>query len=317
MTSFFNPRFSLRALWLLVFLLPFPLFGSPAFPDYYSTSGPEVARLSRGWSWSAAGALRSVEVQGDGTLLIAGGPSGAFLLHEVKGAWLEKWDWESLGLKAGDISCAVAAEQDPYGRVNLVLAAEPGKKRIFLAEARSHQVKIRWEYPLKLPPRRVRLCPDSAHFLVLSADGTTRDAWRLEEVDFQTEKTVWGFSSATGPLRPDDMIRLKNGWTILSDLLSGRVAAFDKEGKKVWVQTVAKGWTEPLASFPLAFEKGRSQGTVLALAVAADGKTVLARLNAKTGERLGSWTSASQSGVEFPIPSADSISAVSTWKTGR
>jgi hypothetical protein len=252
--------------------------------------------------------LFGVEAEPDGSLLLAGGTAGVFLLKETKGTWRETWNWETLGFQSGDMAAAVAAERDPYGRVDLVLAAEPGKKRIFLAEARSHEVKIRWEFPLALPPRRVRLCPDTGNFLVLSSDSPQSKVWRLEEVDFRKDKSVWGFGSASGSLHLADAIRLKNGWTVVSDLASARVAAFDRKGKKVWVQTLIPSLVGPLEKFPLAVERTKTGAFLLAAPSESNGSTYVFRLKPSTGEIVGQWSAAPGQGVASPWPAMDSIS---------
>jgi hypothetical protein len=287
------------------------LFAAP-LPDAYSVHGFEAKRLAdpKGWAWMAPAELRSVEVQPDGRLLFAGGPFGVMALKEVKGLYQVEWDWESLGLQAGDIAYAVAAERDPYGRPNLILAAQPDKKRVFLAEARSRQVKIRWQYALSLPPRVVRLCPDTGVFLVLSSAEVGGAPWRLEEVDFRQDKTVWGFGDGQGSLRPLDALRLKNGWTLLSDAASGRLAAFDRGGKMVWVQTLATAPALPLRQCPIALERRGTRGSVLVAPTGADGKTQWVRVATETGKVLERWTSVPQGGVEIPIPSTDALSVV-------
>lgn len=307
-------------LWLALgasFGLVAPAMAAEAFPEAFSLHGYEVKCLwdAKGWTWMAPDRLFSVEAQTDGRILLAGGPFGVFLLKEEKGSWRQEWDWEFLGLKNGDVVCAVAAERNPYGRVNLVLAAEPGKKRIFLAEARSHEVKIRWQHTFLLPPRVVRLCPDTGNFLVLSYEEGTSGAsiaqtWRLEEMDFRLDKTVWGFGGGAGTLRPADVLRLKNGWTILSDLASGRLAAFDRKGKKIWVQGLVAPESAPLKRFPLALERKGAKGTVLAALTGVDGTTQWVRVATATGKVLGRWTSAPQGGVEAPIPATDDLSVV-------
>lgn len=286
--------------------------GAPAFPDFYSVKGMDALRLSaeKIWAWNSTGTLYGVEAEPDGTLLFAGGPFGVFMLKDEMGVWQEAWNWETLGFRQGDIASVVAAERDPYGRVGLVLAAEPGKSRIFLAEARSHQVKIRWEFPCALPPRRARICRDTGNFLVLSGNAAQPGPWRLEEVDFREEKIVWSLASSSGVKQPFDAVRLASGWTVVSDLSTGRVSAFDAASHKKWERTVANTTYGFLAACPLAFEKNKSGSFILAEPSIPGGKAQLFRLNAVTGETVGHWATAPVNGMETPIPASDALSTV-------
>ena len=285
--------------------------GAPAFPDFFSVKGTGALRLSadKGWAWNSTGTLYGVEAEPDGTLLFAGGPFGVFMLKDEMGVWKEAWNWETLGFRQGDIASAVAAERDPYGRVGLVLAVEPGKSRIFLAEARSHQVKIRWEFPCALPPRRASICRDTGNFLVLSGDAAQPGPWRLEEVDFQGEKIVWSLAPSSGVRQPFDAIRLSSGWTVVSDLSTGRVSAFDAASHPKWERIVANTTYGSLAACPLAFEKDKSGSFILAEPSIPGGKAQMFRLNAVTGETVGHWAAAPMNGMESPIPALEALSA--------
>lgn len=271
----------------------------------------------KSWTWSSTADLSSVEAEQNGTLLFAGGPFGVFLLKEEMGVWQEAWTWETLGFKPGDITSAVAAERDPYGRVNLVLAAEPAKSRIFLAEARSHQVKIRWEFSCALPPRLARICPDTGNFLVLSGFVSKDGPWGLEEVDFRQEKVVWSLPPSSGLVRPADAIRLQSGWTVVSDLATGFVSAYDASGRKKWERALASTVHGPLAACPLALEKTKTGVSVLAEPSGATGKALLYRLNALTGEIAGRWATASKNGAQVPVLPADSISPALQMRDGH
>jgi hypothetical protein len=297
---------------LAYFLGPSRVGGAPAFPDFYSVKGMKALRISaeKVWAWKSAGTLYGVEAEPDGTLLFAGGPFGVFMLKDEMGVWQEAWNWETLGFRQGDIASAVAAERDPYGRVGLILAAEPGKSRIFLAEARSHQVKIRWEFPCALPPRRARICPDSGNFLVLSGNAAQPGPWRLEEVDFREEKIVWSLASSSGVRQPFDAVRLASGWTVVSDLSTGRVSAFDAASHKKWERTVANTTYGSLAACPLAFEKNKTGSFILAKPSIPGGKAQLFRLDAATGETVAHWATAPMNGMEAPIPASDALSTV-------
>jgi hypothetical protein len=243
-------------------------------------------------------------------LLFAGGPFGVFMLKEELGLWREAWNWETLGFKQGDIASAVAAERDPYGRVGLVLAAEPSRSRIFLAEARAHQVKIRWEFSCALPPRRARVCPDTGNFLVLSGNASPAGPWRLEEVDFRQEKIVWNLASSSGVVQPFDAIRLASGWTVVSDLSTGCVSAFDTASHKKWERVMAKTTFGSLAACPLAFGKSKTGGVIYAEPSIPGGKAQLFCLNALTGETLGRWAAVPVKGAMAPIPASDALATV-------
>jgi len=309
---------------LACFLLPLPgwaappAWGATAYPGFYSVRGMDVSCWSadKGWTWASTADLFSVEAEPNGTLLFAGGPFGVFLLKEELGVWQEAWTWETLGFKPGDITSAVAAERDPYGRVNLVLAAEPGKSRIFLAEARSHQVKIRWEHICTLPPHLARVCPDTGNFLVLSGPRTQAGAWSLEEVDFRQDKTVWSLPASCGVVEPYDALRLRSGWTVVSDLSTGSVSAFDAAGRKKWGRALVSTVHGPLAACPLAMEKTKSGTSLLVVPSGASCKALLYRLDAATGEVIGRWAAAPLGETKIPVSPADAISSAPSV-TGR
>ena len=291
-------------------------FASPALPDIYGVHGMDAFRLSvdKGWNWTAPANLLDVEVEPDGSVLFAGGAAGAFLLKESQGAWREAWNWETLGLKPGDLVSLTAAERDPYGRANLILAAEPAKSRIFLAEARSHQVKIRWEYRTALPPRQVEVCPDNGRFLVLSGDGKTGGAWKLEEVDFRLEKPAWFLKPPSSLTSPAAAVRTTSGWTVVSDVGTGHVMAFNRSSAVMWERALVEG---ALSACPLALEKNRGRTCILAAATGMDGKTVLYRLDAAQGTILGRWDSRLKDGVACPLPVLDALSPLPMTRAWR
>jgi hypothetical protein len=289
---------------------------SASLPDVYGVHGMDAFRLSgdKDWNWTAPGNLPDVEAEPDGSVLFAGGGGGAFLLKQTQGAWREVWNWESLGFKPGELVSVAAAQRDPYGRAELILAAEPAKSRIFLAEARSHQVKIRWEYRTALPPRHVEVCMDNGHFLVLSGDGDHGGAWKLEEVDFRQDKPVWILNPPASLTRPSAAVRTPSGWTVVSDIGTGRVTAFNRSSAVVWERALGEG---ALSDCPLAIEKGKGRSCVLAAAVGMDGKTVLYRLDAAKGTVLGRWDSHLKNGVPSPLPVLDALSPLPSTRARR
>jgi YbbR domain-containing protein len=93
------------------------------------------------------------------------GPNRFLLVRRVWKSFQVVWDWGNL--EVGTVESAVAADWDEGGQLSLVLAADSQNNRLLLADARSHQVKIRWEYKLPSAPRTIHLCPDTGNFLVI------------------------------------------------------------------------------------------------------------------------------------------------------
>ncbi|MGH7740264.1 MAG: YncE family protein [bacterium] len=185
------------------------------------------------WTFPVKGAVLDAQSQPSGDWLVTGGDEKVFLLHHTMGKrpWVSAWDWKALDI-APPVS-AVAVDWDLDGKPTLVLAADAVKNRIFLAEAKGGQPKIRWTFPLGQAPRSVRVCPDSGNFLV------TLDS-QVEEVDFRQEKVIWTVKvpQATDAARSPD----SNTYVIDAQ---GRVSAYDPDQNLIWrtdLDPRAKDW---------------------------------------------------------------------------
>ncbi len=262
------------------------------------------------WEHPLPGGASSLEYEPDGSLLASGGPEGVCLLAFSKGDWREIWNWKALGFGPGEITSAVAADRDPNGRVSLVLAAQPGQNRIFLAEARSHQVKVRWEYHTDLPPRRAGVCPDTKNFWVLSSEAIEGGAWRLDEVDFKAEKVVWSLDITAATMRPYEVLWTREGKILLSDPSTASVAAFDRKQTRLW-QSSPLG-AAPVSHLPMSLA-GRQAGAGILVAYGggpegSPHRVVL--LDRETGDETGSLEFIARSGETTSLPDFTALAAI-------
>lgn len=185
------------------------------------------------WTFPVQGAVLDAQSQPSGDWLVTGGEGKVFLLHHTMGKrpWVSDWDWKALDV-APPVS-AVAVDWDLDGRPTLVLAADAVKNRIFLAEAKGGQPKIRWEFPVGQPPRSVRVCPDSGNFLVTLGS-------QVDEVDFRQGKIIWTLKAPQAV----DAARSPDSDTYVIDAL-GRVSAYDPDQTLLWrtdLDPQAKEW---------------------------------------------------------------------------
>jgi hypothetical protein len=238
---FFKTSASVLFIFLLVpnFLAAKPRHSTPSsfFPDrLLCEQNPNRLSLVSGqgkgeWTFPLDGPVFDAQSEPSGDWLVAGGKGKVFFLHHTLGKkpWISAWDWTTLDTDP-PVS-AVAVDWDLNGRPTLVLAADPVKKRIFLADAKGEAPKIRWEFALPAPPRGARVCPDSGNFLV------TMDTL-IQEVDFQQAKVIW-----TLPVElARDAARSPDSDTYVVDD-RGRVSAYDVDQHLLW-QT----FLEPSAS---------------------------------------------------------------------
>jgi hypothetical protein len=178
------------------------------------------------WSYELDGPLKDVQPQPDGSFLVTGGTKQVSL---VKRAWKNfqvVWDWGKLD--TGVVESAAAADWDEEGHPGLILAADSKTPRIFLAEAKSDRVKIRWEYKLPSPPRTVHLCPDSGNFLVMMKDST------VKEIDYQNDKEIWSLGKSDGFKDIRDTVRDPWARTYVADAVKGSITCLDPHKKLLW-----------------------------------------------------------------------------------
>ena len=279
----------------------------PPFPCFYGGTENALVRVNEGgvlaWSTPVAGGVYSVETASDGSLLVAGGEGGVFLLARKNGDLKVLWDWKSLGFQAGDISSAASADKDPNGRVSLVVAAEPAKKRIFLAEAGSRQFKVRWEYATLLPPRQVGLCPDLKHFWVLCSEGPADGAWSLEEIDYKAGKADWSMETYLSGLSPAAFARNTLGWNLLSVPSASSVAAFLKsDNSRIW-QSPPLG-TAAARYLPVAWKTEKvDNGLFVSYSPEnPEGATRVTYLSGTDGEEVAHLDFWTDQGTPVPLP---------------
>jgi hypothetical protein len=103
------------------------------------------------WSYELDGPLKDVQPQPDGSFLVVGGTKQVSLVRRVWKSFQVIWDWGKID--TGVIESAAAADWDTHGYPTLIVAADSKTPRLFLGEARSNGVKIRWEYKLPIAPR--------------------------------------------------------------------------------------------------------------------------------------------------------------------
>jgi hypothetical protein len=226
------------------------------------------------WSYVLDGPLKDVQPQPDGTFLVAGGTKQVSLFRRVWKTNQVIWDWGQVD--TGVIESAAVADWDADGHPTLIVAADSKNPRLFLAEARSHGVKIRWEYKLPSAPRTVHLCPDNGNFLVVLKDST------VKEIYFQEDKEVWSLGKADGFQNIRDAVRGPWAHTYVADAGKGSVTCLDPRHKKLWETHLpfAPGAFEDM-SLSLFRKNGKR---MLLAAVHFSNGNVLYLLNPETGK---------------------------------
>lgn len=126
------------------------------------------------------------------------------------------------------VESAVVADWDEKDKPALILAADSLNQRLFLADAKSNDPKIRWEYKLPAPPRRVHLCTDSGNFLVTLHDST------VEEIFFQEDKVVMTLGKTEGLLDARDAVRDPWANTYVADAGQGDILSFGPKRQLNW-----------------------------------------------------------------------------------
>ena len=179
------------------------------------------------WEWPLDGPVRDIQPQpAYENYLVTGGSLKVSLLRKVWKGCKAFWDWKDM--EGVSIVSAVVADWDEKDRATLVLAADAAKPRLFLAEAKGHDPKVRWEFKLPAPPLRVHLCTDTGNFLVVLADST------VEEVLFQEDKVVMTLGKAEGLQRPLDAVRDPWADTYVANGGSGNILCFGPKRKVRW-----------------------------------------------------------------------------------
>jgi hypothetical protein len=234
------------------------------------------------WEYSLQGPLWDVQPQPSGRYLVTGGSQKVFLLRKVWKGFRVLWDWSQLdGI---DVESAVAADWGLDGNPSLILAADRGNQRIFLAEAKSKGIKIRWEYKLAAIPLRVHLCPDSGNFLVVLKDSA------VEEIEFQEDKLAWSLGKENGLHDVRDAVRDPWAHTYVVDAWEKGVLCFDSDKNLVWKTKLPFIGSNGVENMSLAlFKKNGKRILMAAVHLSGEGSLspdVIYLLNTDTGKVL-------------------------------
>ncbi len=179
------------------------------------------------WDDPLDGPLKDVQPQPQaGYYLVTGASPQVSLIRKVWKGCKTIWDWTDLEGVA--VESAVVADWDEKDNPTLVLAADSLNQRLFLADAKSKDPKIRWEYKLTAPPRRVHLCTDSGNFLVTLKDST------VEEIHFQEDKVVLTLGASDGLKDARDAVRDPWANTYVADAAQGDIFSFGPKQQLNW-----------------------------------------------------------------------------------
>jgi hypothetical protein len=179
------------------------------------------------WDDPFDGPLKDVQPQPQaGTYLVTGGSQQVSLIRKIWKGCKTIWDWSDLEGIA--VESAVVADWDEKDNPTLILAADSLNQRLFLADAKSKDPQIRWDFKLPAPPRRVHLCTNSGNFLVTLKDST------VEEVFFQEDKVVWTLGAADGLKDARDAVRDPWANTYVADAAQGDILSFGPKKQLNW-----------------------------------------------------------------------------------
>ena len=216
--------------------------------------------------------------------LVTGGVNQVSLIRKVWKGCRTLWDWGKLeGIL---VKSAVVADWDTNGNPTLVLAADILGPRLFLADAKTHSSKIRWEYKLPAEPLRVHLCPDTGNFLVVLKDSS------VQEIFFQEDKVVWTTGKEEGFKDIKDAVRDPWARTYIADAAEGSLFCLDPSRNLAWKTHLpfASGACEDMA---LSIFKKKGKRMVMAsVHFTGDGKVaqdVIYLLSCETGNVLA-WS---------------------------
>lgn len=289
-------------LWVLVLLLVasfiFPGTGSAGensktfLPDLVLCGKKHdslfhIRKNNLDWEWPLDGPVRDIQPQpAYENYLVTGGSLKVSLLRKVWKGCKVLWDWKDM--EGVSIVSAVVADWDERDKPTLVLAADAVAPRLFLAEAKGHDPKVRWEFKLPAAPLRVHLCTDTGNFLVVLADST------VEEVLFQEDKVVMTLGKAEGLQRPLDAVRDPWANTYVADAASGDILCFGPKRQVLWKTHLpfAPGRPETMA---LSLYRKAGKRLLMASVHFSDGNSVIYVLNTETGGVLA-WSDKTEKG---------------------
>jgi hypothetical protein len=206
---------------------------------------------------------------------VTGGSRKVFLLRKVSKGCRVIWDWSEL--TDVSIESAVAADWELDGNPNLILAADSKVNRLFLAEAKSAGIKMRWEYKLTATPRRVHVCPDTGNFLVILRDSS------VEEIQFQEDKIAWALGKMNGFKDIRDAVKDPWAKTYLADAGKGSVICLAADGVRLW-ETHLPFAPDAVEDMTLSLLRQGNKRMVLAAVQFFGAKNILYLLNCETGK---------------------------------
>ncbi len=243
------------------------------------------------WDYSLDGPVKDIQPQPlFERYLVTGGTQQVAYVRKVWKGCRVLWDWGKFPGIA--IESAVVANWDENDNPTLVLAADSLNQRIFLADAKTQDPKIRWEYKLTAPPRRVHLCTDSGNFLVTLKDST------VEEVFYEEDKVVFTLGKDDGLKDARDAVRDPWANTYVADAATGDVFRFGPQKQLNWKTHLpfAPGKFEEMSL--ALFRKGGKRLVLAAVHFTGGGpeaRNVVYTLNSETGKVLA-WNDHDEKG---------------------
>ncbi len=234
------------------------------------------------WDYDFDGPLLDIETLPNDYLVTGGSQQVSLLKKEWKGCD-PVWDWSEIS--GVSVVSAVVEDWDENENPSLILAADSLNQRLFLADAKSRNQKIRWEFKLAAPPLRVHLCTDSGNFLVILKDST------VEEVFFQEDKIIWQLGKEEGLTDVRDAVRDPWANTYVADAATGDVICLGPQKQLNWKTHLpfAPGAFEEMSL--ALFQENHKRMVMAAVHFSGTGpesRNVIYLLNAETG-KVTAW----------------------------
>lgn len=230
------------------------------------------------WDYDFDGPLKDLQSLPGYYLVTGGSQQVALLKKEWKGC-TPVWDWSDFpGIS---VESAVVANWDDRDKPALILAADSLNQRLFLADAKSKDPKLRWEYKLDAAPLRVHLCTDTGNYLVVLKNST------VEEIFYEQNKIGWQLGPETGLKNIRDAVRDPWANTYVADAASGDITCFGPQKQLNWKTHLpfAPGVFEEMSL--ALFREDNKRMVMAAVHFAGSGKearNVIYILSAETGK---------------------------------
>jgi len=234
------------------------------------------------WDYDFDAPLKDLESL-PGYYLVTGGSQQVSLLKKEWKGCTPLWDWSDFS--GISVESAVVADWDERDKPSLILAADSAAPKLFLADAKGKDPKVRWEYKLTAAPLKVHLCTDTGNFLVILKDST------VEEVFFQQDKVIWQLGKADGLANIRDAVRDPWANTYVADAATGDIFCFGPQKQLSWKTHLpfAPGAFEEMSL--ALFRDNHKRMVMAAVHFAGNGKearNVIYLLNAETG-KVAAW----------------------------